>query len=350
MHGHAGEKQTLSKILSWQTTRRRLLLSTGTALVSLGSPCVTGPAHAQRTPASARVGVLSTRPIAGNALLAAFRQSLAEGGFIEGRTVAFEYRSSDGRGDGLPPLAAELVRLDPSLIFAASSAAAVAAKTATSTIPIVFAGASDPVRLGLVASLGKPGGNLTGATRYSHALGGKRLQLLKDLVPDAVGFAVLVNPANPNAADEIADVKTAAATLGMALTVVEARDAGETERAMAGIGQRNLRALYVLDDPFFTGRIADLVAGLAIRYRVAAVSTSLDFAKAGALASYGADFIDVYRQCGVYAGRILKGASPADLPVMLPTRFTLTINLRTARALGLAIAPAILASAGDVIE
>lgn len=319
-------------------------------LAGAALPAATLPVRAQRVAAMPCIGVLSTRPIAGNELLAAFRHSLADGGFIEGRTVTFEYRSSEGRTDGLPPLATELVQLDPALIFAASSGASLAAKAATRTTPIVFAGASDPVRLGLVASLAKPGGNLTGVTRYSHALGAKRLQLLRDLAPEVTGFAVLVNPANPNAPEEIGDVKTAAGSLGMATTVVEASNASQIERAMATVAQRNLNALYILDDPFFTGHMAELVVTLAIRHKVASVSTSLDFAKAGALASYGADFADVYRQCGVYAGRILKGAKPADLPVMLPTKFTLTINLRTARSLGLAISPAILASADEVIE
>ena len=296
------------------------------------------------------VGYLGIRPIANNDLVAAFKRGLGETGYVENNTVKIEYRSSEGRSDILPQLAAELVALKPAVLFAATSQCAVAAKAAATTIPIVFAGSSDPVKLGLVASLSKPGGNLTGVTRYGHAFGPKRLQLLLELAPQAKVVAVLLNPANPNVAGELPELTAAATALNITTMAIEACSETEIEQGFAMLAERQVKALYILDDPVFTGRLAELIATLAIRHGIAAVSTSPAFSRAGVLASYGADFAEVHRQCGLYVGRILKGAKPADLPVMLPTKLELAINMKTARTLGLTVSPALLARADEVIE
>ena len=308
------------------------------------------PARAQPSPTMPTIGYLTGRTESANVdLVAAFRHGLAETSFVEGRNVAIEYRSSQGSTDRLPQLAAELVKRGVALLFAASTGSAVAARAATSTIPIVFAGSADPVRLGLVASLNKPGGNVTGVSRYGHSLGPKRLQLVLELAPGAATIGILVNPDNPSAAAELQDLQAAAAALKVETTVVEARSESGIDQAFATLGDRRLRALYMLDDPFFSGRF-DRIAALALRHSIATCSTFDAFPRAGGLASYGADVADVVRQCGVYAGRILKGASPADLPVMLPTKFSLAINLKTAKALGVTIPLSILARADEVIE
>lgn len=319
------------------------------ALVGLFA-AMAGPAAGHAQTSLPTVGYLGSRPIANNDLITAFKRGLEETGYIEKRNVAIDYRSSEGAPGRLTQLAAELVALKPNVLFAATSASAVAAKAATGTIPIVFAGASDPVKLGLVASLNKPGGNLTGVTRFGHAFGPKRLQLLLELMPGTRVVAVLVNPANPNAASEVEELAAAAKPLGVTTMTVEAGTEAEIERAMASIAERQVRALYILDDPVFIGRIAELVSALAIRHSIATLSTSPAFSRAGALASYGADFGEVHRQCGVYVGRILKGAKPGDLPVILPTRFELAINLKTAKALGLTVPPTLLAGADEVID
>jgi putative ABC transport system substrate-binding protein len=332
--------------VSFEQSRRRAVLA-GLMGVALLRPA----ASRAQTQALPRIAYLSGRSQADDGPLAqAFREGLAQSGYVDGRNVVIDYRGAEGRVDQVPRLVAELVALKPALIFAASSGSAVAAKAATTTIPIVFGGASDPVRLGLVDNLARPGGNLTGATRFAHALGPKRLQLLLDLAPGTKAVAVLFNPANPNAVEEIKEVGAAAAALGIAVTPVEARSEAAIEQGFAALGAARLHALYILDDPFYVGRIAGLIAALAIRYGIATVSTSPAFSRAGALASYGADFATVYRQCGLYAGRILKGEKPGDLPVVLPTRFELAINLGTARALGLALSPAQLAVADEIID
>ena len=321
--------------------RRRTILAgfalSGTAL----------PAWAQPAPT---IGYLTGRSEGANVdLAAAFGRGLAENGFVEGRNVAIEYRSSQGGTDQLPRLAAELVQRGVALLFAASTGSAVAARAATGTIPIIFAGSADPVRLGLVASLNKPGGNITGVSRYGHSLGPKRLQLLLELAPGAATVGILVNPGNPSAAAELQDLQAAATALKVETTVVEARSEPGIDQAFKTLGDRGLRALFMLDDPFFSGQF-DRIAALALRHSIATCSTFDGFPRAGGLVSYGADVADVFRQCGVYAGRILKGARPADLPVMLPTRFDLAINLKTARELGLIVPPSILARADEVIE
>ena len=332
--------------MSFDPSRRRAVLAglAGVAFVR------TAEAQSQ-PPTPPRIAYLSGRSQATDQPLAqAFRDGLGQSGYVDGRNVTIDYRGAAGRTDQAPQLMAELVALRPALIFAASTASALAAKAATATIPVVFAGASDPVRLGLVESLNRPGGNLTGATRFAHALGPKRLQLLLELVPGTRTVAILLNPANPNALSELRDIEAAAASLGVATMAVEALSESQIEQGFATLVVGRARALYILDDPFYVGRIAELIAAQAIRHGIATVSTSPAFSRAGVLASYGADFAQVYRQCGVYAGRILKGAKPADLPVVLPTKFELAINLRTAKALGLALSPTLLAGADEVID
>ena len=324
--------------------RRRAILAglalSGTAL----------PAQSQPAPTMPTIGYLTGCSEGANvSLVAAFGRGLAESGFVEGRNVAIEYRSSQGSTDQLPRLAVELVQRGVALLFAASTGSAVAARAATGTIPIVFAGSADPVRLGLVASLNKPGGNITGVSRYGHSLGPKRLQLLLELAPGATAVGILVNPDNPSAATELQDVQAAAGALKVETSVVEARSESGIDPAFDALRDRRLRALFILDDPFFAGQF-DRIAALALRNSTAAISTFSAFPQAGGLASYGADVADVVRQCGIYAGRILKGARPAELPVMLPTKFDLAINLKTAKALGLVLPQSILGRADEVIE
>lgn len=324
--------------------RRRSVLA---GIAAAGLPAA---ARAQPATAMPMIGYLSGRSQRANAeLIAAFQRGLAETGYAEGRNVTIEYRSSDGHVDQLPRLAADLVRLGVALLFASSTASAVAAKAATSTIPIVFTGASDPVRLNLVASLNKPGGNMTGVSMFAHAFGPKRLQLLVELVSTATVIAILVNPDNPSAAAELQDLNAAGHALNIETVALEARTDGDIEQAFATLDARHLRALYILDDPFFTGHV-DRIVALAMRHSAATISTLRVFPRAGGLASYGTDFAEVHRQCGIYAGRILKGLRPAELPVVLPTRFELAINLKTAQALGIAIPPALAARADEVIE
>jgi putative ABC transport system substrate-binding protein len=296
------------------------------------------------------VGYLSGRSRdTDEALVAAFREGLADGGYLEGRNVAIEYVSADGHAERLSGLAGELVGRQVAVIFASSSNSAVAAKAATATVPIVFTGASDPVRLGLAASLSRPGGNLTGVTMFAHAFSAKRLELLHQLLPEARSVGILANPANPSAETELHDLQTAAPTFGLQTMLVEARAEGDIDAAFATLAGRDVGMLYVVDDPLFTGRRKQIGA-LAKRHSIAAISTLRELAEAGALASYGASFAAVHRECGVYVARILKGENPGDLPIMLPTRFTLVVNLKTAQALGSTVPASLLALADEVIE
>jgi putative ABC transport system substrate-binding protein len=296
------------------------------------------------------IGYLTFRsPTGGSDLLAPFLRGLAEGGFEENRTVTITYAYADARLERLRELAAELVDRRVSVIFAATSNAALAAKAATSTIPIVYTGASDPVKIGLAQSLARPGGNLTGFTMYSHTFSAKRLELLHELVPQATTVGVLVNPLNPSAAQEIQDLSQAAATLGLQAIFVEARADGDIEPAFTRLGESQARALYVVDDPLFGSHYPQM-AELARKASLPTISTLHAFTEAGAFASYGTDFAQLHHDAALYVARILKGEKPADLPIMLPTKFTLTLNLKTAKALGLAITPAMLGRADEVIE
>jgi putative ABC transport system substrate-binding protein len=281
-------------------------------------------------------------------LVSAFRQGLSETGYVEGRNVEIEYRWAEGRYDRLPALAADLVRRQVTVI-AANSAAAVAAKSVTTTIPIVFDTGFDPVQLGLVASLNRPGGNLTGVSNLNVELGPKRLELLRELIPTADIIALLVNPTNPNAEKLLKDHQVAARTLGLQLHILYARDDRDLDAVFATLMQLRASALVIGADTFFISRSKKL-AVLALGHAVPAIFQYREFAAAGGLMSYGGSLADAYRQVGVYTGRILKGEKPADLPVQQSTKAELIINLKTAKALGLNVSNTLIGRADEVIE
>ena len=290
----------------------------------------------------------SSAPVA--SLIAVFRDGLAENGYIEGRNVMIEYRYADGRYDRLPDLAADLVRRHVAVIVTPpSTAAALAAKGATRTIPIVFAVTDDPAKLGLVASLSRPGGNATGVNFLVAELVAKRLALLRELVPAAVRVVVLVNPDNANTESVTKDLKQAAPALDMRIDVIHARDSREIEAAFAALVRTKADALLVGPDSVFQNRRVQL-ATLAARHAVPTVFPVREFVEVGGLLSYGTSLTNAYRQLGVYTGRILKGTKPGELPVVQSTKFELLINLPTARALGIDIPPTLLARADEVIE
>jgi putative ABC transport system substrate-binding protein len=296
------------------------------------------------------IGYLANASPAGFAsFVAAFRRGLGEMGYVEGRNVVIEYRWAEGQHDRLPGFAADLVRRRVAVIMATGGGApAIAAKAATATIPIVFTGGADPVRLGLVASLGRPGGNATGVVNISSTLTTKRLELLRELVPTAAMIAVLFNPASPDAEGQVSQIQEAARTIGQPIHLVTASNERDFDAAFRDAVQKHAGALFETGDPLFTSRRAELVT-LAARHAIPASYSFRDLVVAGGLMSYGANLPDVHRQAGVYVGRILKGAKPADLPVLQPTKFDLVINARPAKALGIAIPPKLLISA-EVIE
>jgi putative ABC transport system substrate-binding protein len=282
--------------------------------------------------------------------VAAFKQGLKQTGYSEGQNVKIEFVWADGDYDRLPALAADLVRRQVSLIAVGLLPAALAAKAATNTIPVVFVSGSDAVDAGLVGSLGWPGGNLTGISMLSSALNAKRLELLREVVPATRLIAVLVNPRNPNVDSALKEIEAAARTVGQQIHVERAANEQEFEAAFAMMRQQRADALLVGNDAFFSSR-RDQLAALAARYRMPAIYPSRNPARDdGALMSYGADQTDVFRLAGAYAGRILKGEKPADLPVMQPTKFELVISMKAAKALGLTIPLPLLASADEVIE
>jgi putative ABC transport system substrate-binding protein len=282
-------------------------------------------------------------------LLAAFHQSLNQVGFVEGHNIAIEYRWGEGRYDRLPALADDLVRRRVTLIAATTSPAALAAKAATSAIPIIFTTAADPVATGLVASLNRPGGNATGITNYLTDLGAKRLELLHQLLPQATTIGMLVNPNYPDVASQQKDMERAAREFGKQVHVVSAASVDDFDTALADLVQLNAGALVVGTDSLFLSR-RDRLVGLVTHYRLPSIYVQREFVMVGGLMSYAANVADGYRQAGIYVGRVLKGAVPADLPVVQPSKFDLFINLKTAKALRLPIPPSLLALADEVIE
>src|SRR6202163_3060992 len=297
------------------------------------------------------VGFLRVGSAESNALYAtAFRKGLNETGYVEGQNVTVEYHWLEGQYDRLPALVADLVRRQAAVIATPGNVPSLAAKAATATIPIVFGVGGDPVQLGLVASLARPGGNATGVNFFSQEVVAKRLRLLHDLVPKAVRVAVLVNPANPSVAEiTLRDVQEAAPTIGLQIQILKATTIGEIDAAFATLARQRPDALFVAPDGFFTSRRVQF-ATLTARDRIPGAYSQPDFVAAGGLMSYGTDNADMFRQVGVYTGSILKGAKPADLPVLQATKFEFLLNLKTAKALGLDVPPAVLSIADEVIE
>jgi putative tryptophan/tyrosine transport system substrate-binding protein len=295
------------------------------------------------------LGVSSFEKSAGRSLHA-FKRGLAESGYVEDRNVTIEYRWADDEYDRLPALAVELVQRGVEVLVAAGSPAALPAKAATTVIPIVFMIGSDPVELGLVAGLNRPGGNLTGVAYLNVEVAPKRLELLHELIPTAKSIALLVNPANPVVADAQAkELQAAISTLGLNLMLVKASNPLEMEDAFATLVRERVEALQIGVDPLFGNHVDQLVA-LAARHKVPTIYPWREFTAAGGLMNYGSSIPDAFRQVGVYTGQILKGAKPADLPVQRPTKLQFVLNLKTARALGLDVPPTLLALADEVIE
>jgi putative tryptophan/tyrosine transport system substrate-binding protein len=307
--------------------------------------------HAQ-SPSMPTIGFLhSASAAAYERLVASFHRGLRETGYVEGQNVAIEYRWAEGRNESLPALAADLVRRQVAVIVTpASTIAALAAKAATATIPIVFITGADPVKIGLVASLNRPGGNATGIGDIGVELGAKRLGLLHELLPGAAHFAVLVNPTNPSLSDPfVAEMQTAASVIGRKIEVVTASTNSDIDAAFATLVETRSDALLVSPDALFLARRVQLLT-LAARHAMPAMYTRREFAEAGGLMSYGSDATDQFRQTGIYAGRILKGEKPAEMPVQLPTKYEFVINLQTAKTLSIQIPPTLLTRADEVIE
>ena len=306
-------------------------------------------AHAQQP--AVTIGLLHSGSADDQAkLVAATRQSLKEAGYTEGQNLTIEYRWAEGKYDRLPQMAAELVERGVALIVATGGTdPARAAKAATSTIPIVFVSAADPVRAGLVASLNRPEGNVTGINMVGAALEAKRIELLRELLPQASVIGVLINPKYPAAPAQTQEVQEATARLGVKLVLRNASTEQDMEAAFGAFVEQKAGAVLACNDPFF-GSSREQLAALALRHKLPAMSFRREFAEAGGLLSYGAVFEESYRQAGIYADRILKGAKTTDLPVMQPTKFEMVINLKTAKALGLALSESFLLRADEVIE
>jgi putative ABC transport system substrate-binding protein len=283
-------------------------------------------------------------------MLTALREGLKETGFVEGQNLAIEYRWGDGQYERLPTLAADVARYPVAVIVTGGGElSALAAKQATSTIPIVFNVGGDPRQAGLVASLNRPGSNLTGVSSFLFTLGAKQLDVLRQVIPSATDIGVMANPHDPGAEARLRDAEAAAASVRQRITVVNASNEEEIDLAFVRLVQEGAGALAIIAGPFFVTRAKQLI-NLAAMHRLPTIYFRREFAVAGGLMSYGSDTAEGYRQMGVYAGKILLGANPADLPVIQPTKFELVINLRTATALGLAIPPTLLARADEVIE
>jgi ABC-type uncharacterized transport system substrate-binding protein len=304
-------------------------------------------ARAQQ-PSIALVGLLSSAQL-DDRQIGAIRQGLKDGGYIEGRNVAIKYRSADSRFDRLPALAADLVADPVAAIVALAPPAAVAAKAATAIVPIVFAMGADPVDLGLVSSLNRPGGNITGVTFITNTLGAKRFELLRVLVPSATVVGFLINPGNPTSESQTRDVQDAARTLGVELLVRGASSERSIDAAFASFVQQGVSAVIVGADSFFGSR-SDQLVGLATRHATPTISYLREFTDVGGLMSYGPSQTDAYRVAGGYTARILKGEKPSTLPIQQTVKFEFVINLKTANALGLTVPPTLLAAADEVIE
>jgi putative ABC transport system substrate-binding protein len=320
------------------------------ALVGGAAVAATSPARAQQ-PAMPVVGFLNGASADGYApMVVAFRQGLKEAGYIDGQNVTIEFRWAEGHYDRLPEMAADLVRRQVAVIAATSTPANLTAKAATSTIPIVFTTASDPVRLGLVGSLSRPGGNITGVTQLNAELGPKRLELAHELFPAATAVALLVNPSDPTRYEPLSkDVQAAAVPLGVQLHIQRASTEDELEAVFAGFAKLKAGVLIIGADGFFNGK-SKLLAELSLRYAVPAIYQYPEFTAAGGLMSFGGSIRESYRWAGVYTGRILKGAKPADLPVQQSTTVELIVNLKSAKALGITVPLALLGRADQVIE
>jgi len=317
----------------------------------LGSAAAAWPLAARaQQPAMPVIGLLGSATAREWApLVAAFLRGLSEAGYDDGRNVAIEYRWADGQYDRLPAMAADLVRRQVTVIAALTSPSAIAAKAATAIIPIVFTTIADPVQIGLVASLNRPGGNLTGVTILNVEIVPKMLELLHEVVPTATTMAALVNPTNPNADTWSTGLQVAARTLGLELNVLRASTDRDIDQAFATLIPLRVGGLVIVNDVFLIAREEQLAA-LALRHKLPTIFQSRESVVAGGLMSYAGSTSDVYRQAGVYTGRILKGANPADLPVVQATKFELVINLQTARLLGITVPPTLLARADEVIE
>jgi putative tryptophan/tyrosine transport system substrate-binding protein len=330
-------------------TRMSSALFAAIAVVLLGataSPAVS--AQRQKLPV---VGYLSfTSPDERPTLVSAFREGLAQAGFTAGKNVLIEYRSAGGRYEQLPALAADLVKI-PAAVIAATGGEAVAraARTATSEIPIVFSVSSDAVKAGLVASLNRPGANITGVSLLNYELDSKRLQILRELLPNASTIGLLVNANNPSIMATVSNINAAAAANGQKLVVLDARTEADIDATFALLHSKGVEALLVATNPFYEG-LRDHIVTLARSYSVPVLYPWREYTVAGGLISYGTSFTESYRQAGFYVGRILKGEKPADLPVVQPTKFEMLVNIKTAKLLGLAVPPSILVAADEVIE
>ena len=301
--------------------------------------------------AMSMIGFVSSRaPGESAGVVAAFRQGLGEAGYVEGQNLAILFRWADGRYDRLPALAAELISLRVAVLFAAGGPpSALAAKEATSTIPVVFSAVSDPVRLSLVPSLNRPGGNLTGMSLLNSELVAKSVQLLKDAVPSAAVIGLLVNPSGPSAEIYVKEAPAAAHALGIQISVLNASTERDLDEAFASLGKLGAGGLVVPAEPFFDSQ-RERIVSLAAQHAVPMIANLREYVAAGGLMSYGPSLPDSYRRAGIYVGRVLKGEKPADLPVMQPTKFNLVINAKTAKTLGLKFPDKVLALADEVIE
>jgi putative tryptophan/tyrosine transport system substrate-binding protein len=327
--------------------RRREFI--GTLLGATATPFIWVPARAQNQPLPVTAFLSGNSRKASTPMSAAFRQGLAEGGYVEARNVVIEDRFADGQLDRLPSMAAELVQRHVAVIVATGFDAARAAKNATSTIPIVFYIGNDPVQTKLVASLNQPGGNITGATLITREIQGKRLAMAHELLADAAIIATFSNPVSVVSDINLRDLEAAATNVGQRLLVLRASSDDEIRAAFVSLVQQGAKALFVNSNPFFYSR-ADLIVELAAHHRVPTIFSSRESVVSGGLMSYGTDSAETGRQVGLYAARVLRGENPANLPILRPTKFELVINLKTAKALGLTIPETLLATADEVIQ